>query len=202
MEFEVPETVTQLAGWSVAIGAILGVAVPAYKRGKIWHRRFKFVMAQEEIHARLDKKLDQLLHAVLHNDGSSLADGIDRIEANQELFIATHEAELHHDSTPRVKTDAQGNLTWANKAYVLMTGFPLESMMRAGWINSIHPDDRHRVETEWGKAVRQKREFSDDQHFIRPDGGDYYKRVECQPIVVKNELQGYVVQFLEMEWGE
>ena len=53
-----------------------------------------------------------------------------------------------------------------------ITGQSAEEFTGYGWLNSIHPEDRERVERDWRECVRTGRVF-DDRYRIRTKGGSY-----------------------------
>ena len=53
-----------------------------------------------------------------------------------------------------------------------ITGQSSEDFTGFGWLNSIHPEDRERVERDWRECVRTGKVF-DDRYRIRTKGGSY-----------------------------
>jgi PAS domain S-box-containing protein len=54
----------------------------------------------------------------------------------------------------------------------LITGQLVEDYLGYGWLNSIHPEDRDRVQRDWRECVRTGRVF-DDRYRIRTKAGSY-----------------------------
>jgi PAS domain S-box-containing protein len=74
----------------------------------------------------------------------------------------------------------------------LITGQLVEDYLGYGWLNSIHPEDRDRVERDWRQCVRTGRVF-DDRYRIRTKAGSYrHYDVRAVPI----ERDGQIVEWV------
>jgi PAS domain S-box-containing protein len=73
-----------------------------------------------------------------------------------------------------------------------ITGQSVEDFTGFGWLNSIHPEDRERVERDWRECVRSGKVF-DDRYRIRTKGGSYrHYDVRAVPI----ERDGRIVEWV------
>jgi PAS domain S-box-containing protein len=64
-----------------------------------------------------------------------------------------------------------------------MFGRPAEELADATlWDESVHPDDRSRVDEAWFESVRAGTEFVQDYRVIRPDGQVVWTRDSCVPV--------------------
>jgi PAS domain S-box-containing protein len=73
-----------------------------------------------------------------------------------------------------------------------ITGQSAEDYLGSGWLNSIHPEDRERVERDWQSCVRTGKVF-DDRYRIRTKGGSYrHYDVRAVPI----ERDGKIVEWV------
>ena len=73
-----------------------------------------------------------------------------------------------------------------------ITGQSAEEYLGSGWLNSIHPEDRERVERDWQSCVRTGKVF-DDRYRIRTKGGSYrHYDVRAVPI----ERDGKIVEWV------
>ena len=73
-----------------------------------------------------------------------------------------------------------------------ITGQTVEEYVGSGWLNSIHPEDRERVERDWRECVRTGKIF-DDRYRIRTKGGSYrHYDVRAVPI----ERDGRIVEWV------
>jgi PAS domain S-box-containing protein len=74
----------------------------------------------------------------------------------------------------------------------LITGQSVEEYIGSGWLASIHPEDRERVERDWRECVRTGRVF-DDRYRIRTKAGSYrHYDVRAVPI----ERDGRIVEWV------
>ena len=72
------------------------------------------------------------------------------------------------------------------------TGQSVEDFRGSGWLQSIHPEDRERVERDWRECVRTGKVF-DDRYRIRTKGGSYrHYDVRAVPI----ERDGKIVEWV------
>jgi PAS domain S-box-containing protein len=73
-----------------------------------------------------------------------------------------------------------------------ITGQSVEEFLGSGWLQSIHPEDRERVERDWRECVRTGKVF-DDRYRIRTKGGSYrHYDVRAVPI----ERDGKIVEWV------
>ena len=73
-----------------------------------------------------------------------------------------------------------------------ITGQSAEEFTGYGWLNSIHPEDRERVERDWRECVRTGR-FLDDRYRIRTKGGSYrHYDVRAVPIEREGKIAEWV----------
>ena len=73
-----------------------------------------------------------------------------------------------------------------------ITGQSAEEYIGHGWLASIHPEDRERVERDWRECVRTGKVF-DDRYRIRTKGGSYrHYDVRAVPI----ERDGKIVEWV------
>jgi PAS domain S-box-containing protein len=73
-----------------------------------------------------------------------------------------------------------------------ITGQSPEDYLGSGWLNSIHPEDRERVERDWQSCVRTGKVF-DDRYRIRTKSGSYrHYDVRAVPI----ERDGRIVEWV------
>ncbi len=73
-----------------------------------------------------------------------------------------------------------------------ITGQSAEEFTGFGWLNSIHPEDRERVERDWHECVRTGKVF-DDRYRIRAKGGSYrHYDVRAVPIERDGKIAEWV----------
>ncbi len=73
-----------------------------------------------------------------------------------------------------------------------ITGQTVEEFLGNGWLDSIHPEDRERVEREWHESLRTGRIF-DDRFRMRARGGSYrHYDVRAVPIERDSKIAEWV----------
>jgi PAS domain S-box-containing protein len=94
----------------------------------------------------------------------------------QVVWVATPDGAMKEDSA---------EFRW-------ITGQSAEQYIGHGWLASIHPEDRERVERDWRECVRTGKVF-DDRYRIRTKGGSYrHYDVRAVPI----ERDGKIVEWV------
>src|SRR3954452_15472275 len=56
--------------------------------------------------------------------------------------------------------DARGDCTFVNQAWQDYTGRDVGTEQGAGWLETVHPDDRGEIERSWREAVGLRRPFT------------------------------------------
>jgi len=85
-----------------------------------------------------------------------------------------------------------GAMTEDSPEWRWITGQSAEDYIGHGWLNSIHPEDRERVERDWRECVRTGKVF-DDRYRIRAKSGSYrHYDVRAVPI----ERDGKIVEWV------
>jgi len=189
------DTAAHVSAVLVALGLVWAIAKPALRFACASYSELRFMFSQRKLHQQIDDKLDQILSEVKPNHGGSIKDSVIRIEEKMDYFGAARRAERHNSPIATVETDERGGLVWGNKALIELMGTPLESMKGSGWVNTILPEQRQWVEDTWARAVEQRREFSEDITYIRPDGTTFKAHASCQPIMLDDgTLKGYLAE--------
>ncbi|HJY74925.1 MAG TPA: PAS domain-containing protein, partial [Streptosporangiaceae bacterium] len=85
-----------------------------------------------------------------------------------------------------------GAMTEDSPEWRWITGQSAEAYIGQGWLDSIHPEDRERVERDWRECVRTGKVF-DDRYRIRTKSGSYrHYDVRAVPI----ERDGKIVEWV------
>ena len=91
---------------------------------------------------------------------------------NEEL----HESERRYQTLAEIspvgifRTSARGECLYVNTRLCEITGLSADDIRGAGWIPSVHPDDRERVAAEWAQASRDGKPFTQEYRFLRKNG--------------------------------
>jgi PAS domain S-box-containing protein len=78
--------------------------------------------------------------------------------------------------------DADGRRSYTNARWQEIYGLGNEQALGEGWINALHPDDRHRVVTGWREAAAAGREFEMEFRVCKDDGQVRLLRTRAKPV--------------------
>ena len=128
---------------------------------------------------QLEEKIDLIILQLSPNGGSSLKDSIDRIERRQIFSLARQKSLMQSDKRPIFEADLEGNLVWANQAFLSLLGVDqLHTVLGRGWVTFLSTNMQ-----EWDSAFSDNREFrgiflvkdeeySVETHTLRNEGGE------------------------------
>ena len=115
-----------------------------------------------------------------------LAVTVSEMHSTVSLFART-------DGRGYFKMDAQGMCLDVNAAYEKITGLSLPDALGDGWRGALHPDDRHRVESLWARAIIDKAQFGPTEYRFVAGGEDRPVSVTALPIRdALGEVEGWV----------
>jgi len=75
-----------------------------------------------------------------------------------------------------------GYCDYLSRQWVDYTGRPADEQLGYGWADSVHPDDRARVEAEWGLAVQRGDLYDEEFRLRRHDGAYRWFRTRGVPL--------------------
>ena len=112
-----------------------------------------------EVSERL-KKLDEIHAQLMPNGGSSIKDSIDRIE--RKLVFNTEWIRMFDKDSGRIvfHLDANGNLEWANKAFLDLFDCELSDVLGLGWLSKVAREDYSLISTEIDNAIEDQRDIN------------------------------------------
>ena len=123
--------------------------------------------------------IKSLSHEFTTNSGKSIMDRILRIDDNTRL------AELRSKliasnliTTSMVEFDREGHLTWANKAFLNLSGLDMEQSKDNGWFVIIDGDVRSKMWTLWRHSIENGIPF-ESEFIIKNQNTDVEKQVKC-----------------------
>ncbi len=79
-------------------------------------------------------------------------------------------------------SDVQGHCVYANAAYLAISGQASDHTLGTRWSETIHPEDRVRVLTEWQEATRRQIPFLSEVRFLRENGSVVWARLNAAPL--------------------
>ncbi len=99
-----------------------------------------------------------------------------------------------------LQCDESGRGLYANRKLCQMTGTDARSVSGAGWLDSVHPEDRRRVEESWRRTVSKRDPvYSTEFRFKHRDGSIFW--VVAQAVALHDDdgqLAGYVLTLTDI----
>ena len=133
------------------------------------------------------------IRSELHpNSGKSLRDAVTFLTEQSGICMVSIQIIQDQIGIAQSKADSSGNITWVNRHYIELTGKAPESLEGSGWVNIIHPDDRHMVFGEWQEAIKQDREYRGSFRII--GAGNETICVDAHGYPVR-DIKGKIVNF-------
>lgn len=108
----------------------------------------------------LSSKVDLIAKEMKTNGGSTLKDHLMKIDSKLSIAEGQRHLVLNQGILPYFMTDAQGQCTWANTAFLELTNLTLTEVLGNNWINVSHGEDKAKVIAEWADAISHKRDFN------------------------------------------
>jgi PAS domain S-box-containing protein len=68
------------------------------------------------------------------------------------------------------QTDVAGNSIFINQRCLELMGVSLDEALGQGWANTLHPDDRASIHSQWHIAVQAQQEFTSEHRFLTSQG--------------------------------
>jgi len=133
-------------------------------------------------------------------DGALIGAGL--IVVSGGFVLATEEALRRSEERYRALVQGGAQVVWVaspdgemledSAEWRWITGQTLEEFLGNGWLDSIHPEDRERVERDWRECLRTGRIF-DDRFRMRTRGGAYrHYDVRAVPIERDGKIAEWV----------
>ena len=136
-------------------------------------------LAVETVNTEVLPVIQSLSKEFSKNSGKSIMDRILRIDNNTRL------AELRSKliasnlvTTCMMEFDRLGALTWANKAFINLTGLDIDDLKANGWFVAILESDRARVWTLWMHSIASNIPF-ESEFTIKHQVTNLEKDVKC-----------------------
>lgn len=174
------------------MGAILGSAGLSWA---ILLRPVKRFLAKK-VEERRDSlaRINRVLAELAPNGGASLRDAINRIEKTGLRLENRLRAyiDLNND-TGVFESKPNGECIFANKVLCDLLGLHPDQVVGNGWINGIHPEDRHRVWDSWSNAIHQRIEFTEKYRMVN-EKTQVITLIKCQavPLILDGVIQGWM----------
>ena len=122
----------------------------------------------------------------------------DQMERFFDLAIAQRQSQAElmtvQDASPlgQFRTDARGAVTYINRSFEQICGWPPEAVMGTAWAQIIHADDLPRVRADWTKAVQMRSAYDSRHRLQTADGRVVWVSAKAAPVEVDAVVSGYV----------
>ncbi|MEG5000132.1 sensor domain-containing protein [Microcoleus sp. B4-D4] len=90
------------------------------------------------------------------------------------------------------RADAAGDCLYVNERFLEMAGLTMSKVLREGWAQSLHPEDRERVLSDWYGAVKDKLPCNLEYRFCNGDLTTWVFWQAVPEIAQSGEVMGYV----------
>ncbi len=117
------------------------------------------------------------------------------IESQTKLETSEAHFRFVTDSVPIMiwLTDADLKATYLNQAWHQFTGLTQEQILKSGWLEQIHPEDREKVRLAFWEAAELRQEISLEYRLSRKDGAYRHMSEVGIPLRTENgDFQGYI----------
>jgi PAS domain S-box-containing protein len=118
-----------------------------------------------------------------------------RVRAEKELFESRKRYQMLAEISPVgiFHTDVNGDTTYVNPRWSIISGMKKEEALGDGWFNAVHPDDRHLLQSGWNEAIFKQQVSNSEYRFVKPDGTISWVIGQAIPETdEKNQVVGYV----------
>lgn len=138
---------------------------------------------------RLHTKLSQVTTQVTNNGGSSMKDAIDRVEYKIDKLYAIDLATMQLNLRPMIKFSTQGELVWANTAFLEFSKKKeFQDLKGVAWQSIFH--EQSHLEKEIEKATKDRRRF--DVKLLLADGATEAKFTAYPLVGSKDAFIGFL----------
>lgn len=90
------------------------------------------------------------------------------------------------------RADASGDCLYVNQQFLEMASLSASAALGEGWAQSLHPDDRSRVLSQWHRAVCDKLPFNSEYRFCSGDRTTWVFSQAVPEINKRGEVLGYL----------
>jgi diguanylate cyclase (GGDEF)-like protein/PAS domain S-box-containing protein len=120
------------------------------------------------------------------------------ITARKRAEAALRESEDHHrhavELNPHIPwtADPDGRIVEVTPRGSVVLGVPLEALAGEGWLDLVHPEDRHVTESAWSDVLRSGAPLDMEFRFRQADGG--YRWVRSRA-AARRDAQGRIIRW-------
>ena len=129
---------------------------------------------------------------VMASTQQAIMTDIKQLKNGQQSMVARQRADLEDEPDPVFEADLNGQVVFANTAYLDLVGYSVAQMRGRGWEVIIHPSDRARIATGWRDAVAGRRIFDETFQVISRAQRVTLVRCIAKPLICEaNEITGF-----------
>ena len=128
-----------------------------------------------------------VLHSIIH-DITEQKQTEDALLESQHLFQTLAQV----SPVGIFRTNADGETTYVNPKWSELSGLTLEEAAGLKWLNTVHPDDRERLNENWLSDFTSQKKSSSEYRFLRSDGSIAWVMGNAVPELIDNEIVGYI----------
>jgi PAS domain S-box-containing protein len=185
------------------LATAVSIAIAAVKYGPVAWRALKhmvrFLRSLDAI-AGLPVQVSQLMQEVRPNGGASLRDAIDNTARCVNVLSDSVEAlALRHQTRwtmaygmPSWESDQNGRCIRANLELCELLGASEDEITGTNWKNCIHPDDAHRVFSEWGRIVAEAADCNLTCRYVSSSGEVIPVRLKAHVMTRGDKAIGWI----------
>jgi len=97
------------------------------------------------------------------------------------------------------RTDLNGNTTYINPKWTEISGLSEQEALGSGWLNTVHPDDREKLISDWKEISYRQQESLAEYRIMRPDGSISWVMGQAVPeLNLGNQIVGYVGTIIDL----
>ena len=90
------------------------------------------------------------------------------------------------------RTRIDGYTTFVNPRWSKLSGLSFDEAVGFGWLNAVHPDDRHRLNANWSNDVSSHRESIAEYRFVKSDGSVIWVLGNAVPEIKNKKITGFI----------
>ncbi len=126
-----------------------------------------------------------------HKMIGTVQDITEQKRSQKELLESEHKFRLLADSMPQHiwTADTEGHMNYFNQSVFTYSGLSLHQIMKDGWLQIIHPDDREQNIRLWQEAVSTGKDFL-FEHRFRKHTGEY--RWQLSRAIPQRDVNGII----------
>jgi PAS domain S-box-containing protein len=155
------------------------------------------------VNGKKEQHYFNLVYQPYYNYGSSKATGVftishdvtEQVKARQSAEESEAKFRRMAESTPVLIAvgDETSNATYLNEAWTELTGRPMEELLRFGWVDLVHPDDKEGYVKLYLDAFALKGPFTGEFRVLNPKGEYRWLLAHCVPrYTADGNFVGYI----------